>query len=149
MANSPISSDTSLDAWVARQPSSVTGDPIWRLQCFREALFMVDLVRDDVARFERAGADRDARGQLLRAVGSIAANMAEGYGRPSAADRVRFFSYAFGSARESATWYRLLRSPDDYQLFSDRLERIARISRMLVGLLKRIRDKTDRKFDSW
>jgi four helix bundle protein len=149
MADAPARSDTALDDWIAQQPESVTSDPIWRLNCFREALFLIELARADAQRFERAGADRESRGQLLRAVASIAANLAEGYGRPTAKDRVRFLSYAFGSARESMTWYRLLRDADDEPLFFDRLDRLARVSRMLVGLQKRMRPQTDRKFDAW
>ncbi len=149
MANDTAAADTAIREWEARQPDSVTGDPIWRLHCFREALFLVELVRDDIRRFDRAGADEEAQGQLVRAVGSIAANVAEGYGRPTSADRVRFFSYALGSAREAMTWYRLLRSADDTALFADRLERLARICRMLIGLLTRIRERTGRKFESW
>jgi four helix bundle protein len=149
MANAVTRPDAALAEWEAQQLDAVKGDPIWRLHCFREALFLVELVRDDVRKFDRAGADEAAQGQLLRAVGSIAANLAEGYGRPTAADRVRFFSYALGSAREAMTWYRLLRSSDDAAMFSDRLERLARICRMLVGLLTRIRDRTGRKFESW
>ncbi len=141
--------DTALSAWEARQPEAVTGDPIWRLRCFREALFLVEVVRNDVKRFDRAGADSAAQGQLLRAVGSVAANLAEGYGRPTAADRLRFFSYALGSAREAQTWYRLLRSSDDESMFSDRLERLARVCRMVTALITRVRERTGRKFDSW
>ncbi|MEO8195070.1 MAG: four helix bundle protein [Gemmatimonadales bacterium] len=43
--------------------------------------------------------------QLYKAVGSIAANLGEGYSRSSGRDRARIFEYALGSARESTTWY--------------------------------------------
>ena len=47
----------------------------------------------------------DAAPQLVRAIGSIAANIAEGYARRSARDRIRYYEYALGSVEESSTWY--------------------------------------------
>ena len=38
--------------------------------------------------------------QLLRAASSVALNVAEGYGKPTARDRAKFFAIALGSARE-------------------------------------------------
>ncbi len=38
-------------------------------------------------------------------VGSIRANIAEGYSRGTGKDRARFYEYALGSARESRDWY--------------------------------------------
>jgi len=40
------------------------------------------------------------RTQLLRASSSIALNLAEGSGKPSARDQLRFYSIAMGSLRE-------------------------------------------------
>lgn len=44
------------------------------------------------------------RHQFVRAVSSVAANVAEGYSRGGTADRVRFYTYALGSAREALAW---------------------------------------------
>ena len=41
--------------------------------------------------------------QLYRALGSISANLAEGYSRGTGKDRERFYEYSLGSARESRT----------------------------------------------
>ena len=87
--------------------------------------------------------------QLLTSVGSIAANIAEGYGRPTVADRARFFSYALGSAREALAWSQALRSAQPHAAIDDRLVRLARVRRMLIGLLTRLRTKSGRKFDTW
>jgi four helix bundle protein len=43
--------------------------------------------------------------QLYRALGSIGANVAEGYSRGTGKDRARFYEYGLGSARESRGWY--------------------------------------------
>jgi len=42
---------------------------------------------------------------LYRAVGSIKANIAEGYSHRSGKDQARFYEYSLGSARESRGWY--------------------------------------------
>ena len=44
--------------------------------------------------------------QVIRAADSIAANIAEGYGRFTPADRERFFLYARGSFDETKCWLR-------------------------------------------
>ncbi|HMO50147.1 MAG TPA: four helix bundle protein [Kiritimatiellia bacterium] len=44
--------------------------------------------------------------QIIRASDSIAANLAESYGRFTPADRKRFYLYARGSFEETKTWLR-------------------------------------------
>jgi four helix bundle protein len=143
------SADVALFEWETRQPEGVTGDPLWRLNCYREALFLLERTAEDVRELGRPKSQVAAAEQLLTAVGSIAANMAEGYGRPTTADRVRFFSYALGSAREAIAWYQALRPSTADARIDDRITRLARIRRMLLGLLTRLRAKSGRKFDSW
>lgn len=48
---------------------------------------------------------RSLSDQLYWALGSVSANVAEGYGRGTAKDRAHFYEYALGSARESRDWY--------------------------------------------
>jgi four helix bundle protein len=143
------SRDVALLEWEARQPEGITGDPIWRLNCYREALFLVDRVRDDVRQLGGPAENKDVKEQLLTAVGSIAANIGEGYGRLTAADRTRFFSYALGSIREAVAWYQALRPPEEHPGIEDRIVRLSRIRRMVLGLLGRLRERKGRKFDAW
>ncbi|MCD4678881.1 MAG: four helix bundle protein [Bacteroidales bacterium] len=46
--------------------------------------------------------------QIIRASDSIAANIAEGYGRYTPADRKRFYLYSRGSLKETKSWLRKL-----------------------------------------
>jgi four helix bundle protein len=46
--------------------------------------------------------------QIIRAADSIAANIAEGYGRYTPADRKVFYRYARGSFEETKAWLRKL-----------------------------------------
>ena len=90
------SDDAVLLAWETRQHTAITGDPLWRLNCYRESLFLVERVRDDVKQLGLPSSHTAAKEQLLTSVGSIAANIAEGYGRPTTADRVRSFRTRLG-----------------------------------------------------
>ncbi len=42
--------------------------------------------------------------QFVRAVDSISANIAEGFGRYSKKDKINFYRYAYGSIKESLDW---------------------------------------------
>jgi four helix bundle protein len=73
--------------------------------------------------------------QLIRAVDSVPANIAEATGRQSPRDQLRYYVIARGSLREAQQW--LLRAvardlplPEDVQRRSDE------ISRMLSGLIR-------------
>jgi len=46
--------------------------------------------------------------QMIRSSDSIAANLAEGYGRYTPADRKKFYLYARGSFEETKSWLRKL-----------------------------------------
>jgi len=46
--------------------------------------------------------------QIIRASDSIAANIAEGYGRYTPSDRKRFYLYSRGSFEETKSWLRKL-----------------------------------------
>jgi len=42
--------------------------------------------------------------QLVRAIDSISANIAEGFGRYSKKDKIHFYRYSFSSLKESKSW---------------------------------------------
>ena len=81
----------------------------------------------------------DIRDQLDRASNSIALNVAEGNGKYSPKDRCRFFDTAHGSSLECAAALDILvargkLSAEDIRSGKERLQRIVR---MLMGLIKR------------
>jgi four helix bundle protein len=79
-------------------------------------------------------------GQLRRAALSISANIAEGCGKSSRKETLRFFQIAAGSARETEN--HLLIGGDLGYLSSDEREeltgRLKSIQRMLAGLMSRL-----------
>jgi four helix bundle protein len=80
-------------------------------------------------------------GQLYAAVGSIAANIGEGYSRSSGRDRTRVFEYALGSTRESMTWYRSAEPVLGAELVRARLDTLEEIRRLLLAIIPRERDR--------
>jgi four helix bundle protein len=93
------------DEWERSVPHDLTADAIWRRQDYRLATYVADVGWVDADQLSRHPATRALADQLYRALTSIGANLAEGYSRSGGADRVRFYEYALGSARESREWY--------------------------------------------
>jgi four helix bundle protein len=112
-------------------PPDVTADPLWRMAVYRLALFLMDVAWGDAATLDR-GIMRPVAVQLYRAVASIPANIAEGYGRSSGRDRARFYEYALCSAREAAVWYRAGRGTLGEALARQRIEALTEIRRLLL-----------------
>lgn len=110
-------------------------DPLWRLAVFRLALAAVDEAWADAAALRRNLITAPIAGQLLRAFGSVAANVAEGYSRSSGRDRARFFEYALGSAREGCVWYRSGGGVLGEETVSHRLGRLTDIRRLLPSTI--------------
>lgn len=78
---------------------------IWELDVYRLAEKLADKIWDDFDSWT-IKAQNTLGYQMIRAADSIAANIAEGYGRYSAADRRRFYLYARGSFEETKAWLR-------------------------------------------
>jgi four helix bundle protein len=91
--------------WVETVPEEIRQDPLWNLEAYRLALFVADLGWHDTTKLFRDGRTLKLAAQLFDAVGSVGANISEGYSRGHQKDRARFYEYAPGSARESRTWY--------------------------------------------
>ncbi|MCZ6677110.1 MAG: four helix bundle protein [Candidatus Poribacteria bacterium] len=91
--------------WEQAVPQAITGDVLWKVKAYRLALFAADLGWRDVTKLAQNKRTVDLSNQLYRSLGSISANIAEGYSRNSNKDRARFYEYALGSARESRDWY--------------------------------------------
>jgi len=80
--------------------------------------------------------------QLRRCAVSIPSNIAEGFGRDSTNDYLRFLSIANGSLYESQTQLEIARNLDflSEQQFTQLLEQAREIERMLSSLIRRLRE---------
>ena len=93
------------EEWLATVPDEFKGDALWRVEAYRLGLFASDLGWLDVTKLMRDRRTLDLLDQLYRALGSVSANIAEGFSRDSHKEKARFYEYALGSARESRDWY--------------------------------------------
>ena len=80
--------------------------------------------------------------QMRRAAVSIPSNIAEGFGRYSRADYLRFLDIALGSTYELETQLRLAH---DLNYCQDReaLDLLAELTRILTGLIRSLRNKPE------
>jgi four helix bundle protein len=83
----------------------------------------------------------DLSDQLYRALGSISANLAEGYSRGTGKDRARFYEYTPGSARESRDWYYKGRHVLGEIVTRHRLSLFTQIIRLLLTMIPQQRGR--------
>ncbi|MDQ3997333.1 MAG: four helix bundle protein [Gemmatimonadota bacterium] len=105
------------------------------MTAYRLAAFAIECGWADVRSLGRNDLTRPVAAQLYRALGSIAANVAEGYSRSSGRDRARFFEYGLGSAREARAWYRVARPVLGSATCRRRVETLSRICGLLVAAI--------------
>lgn len=89
---------------------------------------------------------RDLRGremvkQLIRSVGSISANIEEGYGRGNQREYPHFLKIPRGSARESRGWYIKSKFLLDEKLIEKRSQILNEISAMLTKSIETLENK--------
>lgn len=129
-------------AWEESVPAAMTGDALWSMRVHRLSLFAADIAWSDVTRLAQDHRTRALSEQLYRALGSIGANIAEGYSRGSGKDRSHFYEYALGSARESRDWYYKARHLLGQDVLEHRLSLMTEIIRLLLTIVPRERHHT-------
>lgn len=75
--------------------------------------------------------------QFVKAVDSISANIAEGFGRYSKKDKIKFYRYSLGSLYESLDWnekshFRSLLSQEDYSFIFNELIKLPKALNSLI-----------------
>ena len=121
--------------WLKGVPAEITGDPLWSVEAYRLALFAADLGWRDVTKLISDKRTLELSDQLYRAIGSMGANISEGYSRGSGKDRARFYEYSLGSARESRGWYFNGRFVLGEEVAAHRLKLCTHIIRLLLKMV--------------
>ena len=134
--------------WEETVPKAITGDSLWKMTAYRLALFLADLGWHDVTKLMRDKRTLDLSDQLYRALGSISANLAEGYSRGTGKDRARFYEYALGSARESRDWYYKGRHILGEAVVQHRLQLLSEVIRLLLTMVPQQRGRILREESS-
>jgi four helix bundle protein len=123
------------ESWERTVPNEITQGSLWKMQAHRFALFLSEIVWHAVTKLMGEKRTLDVAGQRYRAVGSIEANISEGYSRSSGRDRARFYEYALGSTRESRGWYYKARHVLGEPVFSHRIHLLTDIARLLLTMV--------------
>ena len=124
------------EEWERTVPEAVTQDTIWRVQAFRLATFLTACAERDTRSISGNAKLGQMCGQLCRAAGSIAANIAEGYPRVSVRDRLRYYEYALGSAAEVKVWYLALEPSIGAEVLEQRFLVLRSITRLLITMIR-------------
>lgn len=133
------------EEWVATVAAEIKADSLWKMTAYRLALFLGDLGWCDTTRLMRERQMLGLSDQLYQALGSISANIAEGYSRGTGKDRARFYEYALGSARESRDWYFKARHVLGEVVFQHRLQLLTRVIQLLLTMIPQQRDRVLRE----
>jgi four helix bundle protein len=115
-------------------------DPLARMRAYQLARELLKVAFTDAEELAANPVTKKIAGQLYAAVGSIAANLSEGYSRSSGKDRARIFEIALGSTRESMIWYHAA-TPTLGDITQQRLDKLEEIRRLLLAIIPRERGR--------
>lgn len=121
--------------WLSTVPDVITGDALWTLEAYRLSLFAAELGWFDCTKLMQDRRTLSLSDQLFRAMGSVGANISEGYSRSSGKDRTRFYEYSLGSSRESRHWYYEGRHVLGEPVVAHRLSLQTQITRLLLTMI--------------
>jgi four helix bundle protein len=131
--------------WEASVPRDISDDALWTVEAYRLALFVAEIGWQDTIKISQTKQTVSLADQLFRSLGSISANLAEGYSRSSGRDQARFYEYSLGSARESRDWYYKARHILGEQITTHRLKLLTQIIRLLLAMIPKQRSKSTRE----
>ncbi len=98
------------------------------VSAYKIAFHLSNYVWDIVVHWEFFAKDTVGK-QFVRAIDSVSANLAEGFGRYTKKEKIQFYRYSFGSIKESFDWNekafkRKLLSDAQYKHIFDQLKQL-------------------------
>ena len=133
------------EEWEKSAPETFKADTLWKVKAYRLALYLSDLCWQDTVLLLKDRRTISLVDQLYRSVGSVGANLAEGYSRSTGKDRALFYQYALGSARESRDWYYKARFVLGEDVAGHRWQVITEILRLLLTMIPQQRGHSIRE----
>ena len=118
-----------------QRPSDAFGRSIDKVAAYRLAKAIADEGWEDANVLQQHPLLVGVAPQLVRALGSISANIAEGYARKSSRDRIRYYEYALGSVEESRSWFHVTRRVMPPQTIGSRDNELTSIRRLLLTMI--------------
>ena len=114
-----------------------TTDRLANFGGYQKAMQLWDLFWEDSEILMRDLRGREIARQMTKSIGSISANIEEGYGRGFGRELHQFYRYSRGSARESRGWYLRARFLLDDEIVTQRVALLDEIIGILVNTLER------------
>lgn len=130
------------EEWKQELPDAFKVDALWKMSVYQYALFIGELGWYDVTKIQHDPRLYKVSNQLYGALGSISANIAEGYSRGSNKERAHFYEYALGSARESRDWYYKSRHVIGEDVVEHRINLLVQVIRLLLTMVPQQRGKS-------
>ncbi len=126
--------------WEQIVPEEIRKDVVWKIEAYRLGLFLSDACWEDSNKImkQRRFALAD---QLYRSVGSISANITEGYSRRSNKEKARFYEIALGSTREARDWYFKSRHIFGNETSQTRIVILTSIAKLLQSMISSNRNR--------
>jgi four helix bundle protein len=121
--------------WEKEVPEEIRADLLWKMKAYRLSLFVGDFGWLDVTKLMQDRRTVALSDQLYRSLGSISANLAEGYSHGTGKNRARYYEYSLGSTRESRDWYYKGRHILGESVAQHRLKFLAQIIRLLLTMI--------------
>jgi four helix bundle protein len=106
------------------------------IDAYKVAFTLSNYVWDLIVKWNRFSYDTIGK-QFVRSVDSISANLAEGFGRYSKKDKVKFYRISFGSMYESLDWNekafkRKLLTKSEYDYIYSELQKLPKLIHQLI-----------------
>ncbi len=130
------------EKWQNDISESIKTDSLWKMSVYRYALFLGDLGWFDVTKLQKDRRMFGLSDQLYRALGSVSANIAEGYSRGSNKERAHFYEYSLGSARESRDWYHKARHVLGNVVVEHRMNILVQVIKLLLTMVPEQRGRS-------
>lgn len=127
------------EEWLNEVPKEIKNDAVWSLKVYRIALFAADLSWFDI----KPILDKklfSLSDQLYRSIGSVSANIAEGYSRRSHKEQARFYEIALGSTREGKDWYFKSRHILGNKVAFYRIKILTKVAKLLLTMINERRN---------
>ncbi len=121
--------------------TGVIKDGLRDLRFYQMALELWDKCWEDTGILMKDLRGKEIARQLIRSVGSVSANIEEGYGRGFGKEYPRFLRIARGSARESKGWYIKSKFLLPEEMINERVETLSAITGMLTKTIQTLKNK--------
>ena len=131
--------------WVHGLPNAIKNDPLWRIRVYQLSMYISDLGWEDITRLQQDNRTRRISDQLYRSLGSISANISEGFSRSTGKAKALYYEYALGSARENRDWYYKVRFVLGEKSALEKIDLLTQIIRLLTTMTTNQRQKGSKR----